>query len=125
MKLIRWNNAKQRQEVCKKNFATFKKSGKYYVITVKNMPYESVYHDSNGKSAKLSSLSGSKFYINQIVSFTGLCSKTKKAALYVDNLSLKAGTTQKITFDKKDYRYTWGWHNGTNSEYKVSVSAVK
>lgn len=126
IELAKWNETKQKEEKIGK-LATYKKSGKYYVVTIKNMTYQSKMWNSKGKQVKVSSLAGkSKYYMAQCVNITGLCAKSKNVNLYVDNLTLNGNTTQKVTFDKKDYRDVLGWYcKGNGKGWKVSVSAIK
>lgn len=126
IELAKWNETKQKEEKIGK-LATYKKSGKYYVVTINNMTYQSKMWNSKGKQVKVSSLSGkSKYYMAQCVNITGLCAKSKNVNLYVDNLTLNGNTTQKVTFDKKDYIDIWGWYcKGNGKGWKVSVSAIK
>ncbi len=121
---VLWNNAKEKEQSAK-NMVTLKKSGKYYVVTIKNMNYQSKMWGDDGKFQKVATYKKTS-YVAHAVYITGLCSKTKNAVVYSDNLSLKNGSsTQKITFDKKDYSTLWGWCGKTDKEYKVSVKAIK
>lgn len=124
VKCVLYNNATEKEQSAK-NMVTMKKSGKYYVVTIKNMNYQSKMWDDNGKSKKVATYKKTS-YVSHAIYITGLCNKTKNAVVYGDNFSLKNGkSTQKISFDKKDYSDIWGWCSKTEKECKVSVTAIK
>ena len=78
-----------------------KKSGKYYMITVNNMPLRNVV-SKDEKESKINTKT--KYNIIQGVAITGVCSKSS-GYIYVDDIKFSGVTTQKITFNKKDYKF--------------------
>ncbi|MBR1692043.1 MAG: hypothetical protein IJ711_04635 [Lachnospiraceae bacterium] len=105
--------------------ASVKKSGKYYVVKLKNIALNktATQWNEDGTSTQIKIPTGN-CWLNGNVEVIGTCSKSS-GYVYADNLQLKAKKTIKITFDKKDYdkKGIWGWHNDKN--LKVSVAAVK
>lgn len=122
IKLARWNISKEKEEKIG-NYATYEKSGKYYVITLKNVPLKNKYIDVNGKSKKLDT--SSTFMLSQGVSVVGTCSKVS-GYVYLDNLQIKgtAKTISKITFNSKDYEWTNAYRSNAGKEVKVSIKKV-
>lgn len=105
--------------------ASAKKSGKYYVVQLKDIPLKNkatVWNeDGSSKNVKIPA---GKCWLSSSVEIIGTCSKSS-GAVYADNLQLSAGKKLSITFDKKDYAKDgiWGYHN--NKDMKLSVAAVK
>lgn len=99
--------------------ASYKKSGKYYVITINDMPLENVVYKDE-QTSKINTKT--KYNLGQGISVTGTCSKTS-GYVYVDDLKISGVTTQKITFNKKDYKWYSGWHLDKN--YSLKVSTIK
>ncbi len=121
--LTRWNNAKEREEKAGK-LASFKKSGKYYVVQIKNLTFEPNIWTENATAIKVAKYNKT-CRVSQALNVVGLCAKSKNAAVYTDNLSIKSNSTQKISFDKKDYKDVWGWSAKKDKEWPVSVAKIK
>lgn len=109
-----------KEKECKPGkIASYKKSGKYYVITINNMPLKNtVYKDE--KTSKINTKT--KYNLGQGIGVTGICTKTS-GYVYVDDLKISGVTTQKITFNKKDYKWYSGWHLDKN--YSLRVITIK
>ena len=83
--------------------ATVKKSGKYYVITIKKIPLCNWAFDMT-PDKKIKIVTNKNVYLD---TYVRVCLRGKKAwngYVYVDNLTLYAKKTQKMTFNKKDYK---------------------
>ena len=109
-----------KEKECKPGkIASYKKSGKYYVITINNMPLKNtVYKDE--KTSKINTKT--KYNLGQGIGVTGICTKTS-GYVYVDDLKISGVTTQKITFNKKDYKWYSGWH--LDKYYSPKVTTIK
>lgn len=118
LRLAKWNASKEKEEKIG-NLATYKKSGDYYVITLKNVPLENKYRNNKGKKVSLNTKTAYK--IAQGISVTGTCSKVSNKYVYVDDRSIKAASTLKITFDKKDYKWEEGFYKGKARSVKVTT----
>lgn len=114
-----WNIAKSKEEKIGK-YATVKKSGKYYVVTIKNLPLMNKMYVAEEQIKAINTKT--KYDTALSVNVTGTCSKTS-GYVYADDLKLQAAKTQTITFDKKDYKWLAGWHK--DKELKVKVVSVK
>ena len=118
MRVALWDLAKEKE--CKPGkTASYKKSGKYYVITINDMPLENVVYKDE-QTSKINTKT--KYNLGQGISVTGTCSKTS-GYVYVDDLKISGVTTQKITFNKKDYKWYSGWHLDKN--YSLKVTTIK
>ena len=80
-----------KEKECKPGkIASYKKSGKYYVITINNMPLKNtVYKDE--KTSKINTKT--KYNLGQGIGVTGICTKTS-GYVYVDDLKISGVTTQ-------------------------------
>ena len=109
-----------KEKECKPGkIASYKKSGKYYVITINNMPLKNtVYKDE--KTSKINTKT--KYNLGQGIGVTGICTKTS-GYVYVDDLKISGVTTQNITFNKKDYKWYSGGHLDKN--YSLKVTTIK
>ncbi len=123
VKLKRFNTIKGKEQKVG-NLATLKKSGQYYVVSIKNLTFQSKIWPDSGKPVKVAKYN-KKCNVAQAVSFTGLCRKTNSAVVYLDNLSLKSDSTYKISFDKKDYKDVWGWSQRKEKIWPASVTKIK
>lgn len=111
-----WDPAKEK-EIKPGKTASYKKSGKYYMITINDMPLENtVYNDE--QTSKINTKT--KYNLGQGIGVTGTCTKTS-GYVYVDDLKLSGVTTQNITFDKKDYKWHSGWHLDKYQTLKVTT----
>ena len=99
--------------------ASYKKSGKYYVITINDMPLENVVYKDE-QTSKINTKT--KYNLGQGIGVIGTCSRTS-GYVYVDDLKISRVTTQKITFNKKDYKWYSGWHLDKN--YSLRVITIK
>lgn len=118
MRVALWDPAKEKE--CKPGkTASYKKSGKYYVITINDMPLENVVYKDE-QTSKINTKT--KYNLGQGIGVTGTCSKTS-GYVYVDDLKISGVTTQKITFNKKDYKWYSGWHLDKN--YSLKVITIK
>ncbi len=117
LRLAKWNNSKEKEGKIG-SLASYKKSNNYYVITLKNVPLENKYLDTEGKKVSLNTKT--TYSLNQGITVTGTCSKVSNKYVYVDDLMLKGTSTQKITFDKKDYRFVDGFYKDTVRSVKVA-----
>ena len=99
--------------------ASCKKSGKYYMITVNNMPLRNVV-SKDEKESKINTKT--KYNIIQGVAITGVCSKSS-GYIYVDDIKFSGVTTQKITFNKKDYKFCDCSH--LEKQHTVKVTTIK
>lgn len=59
----------------------------------------------------------------EVTSVAGTCSKVSNKYIYVDDLMLKGTSTQKITFNKKDYAFVDGFYK--DKARTVKVAAIK
>ena len=118
--LVKWNKSKEKIEKIG-SLASYKKSNNYYVITLKNVPIENKY--INTKDKKVSLNTKTTYNLNQGIIVTGTCSKVSKKYIYVDDLMLKGTSTQKITFNKKDYTFVDGFYK--DKARTVKVTAIK
>jgi hypothetical protein len=99
--------------------ASCKKSGKYYMITINNMPLRNVV-SKDEKESKINTKT--KYNIIQGVAITGVCSKSS-GYIYVDDIKFSGVTTQKITFNKKDYKFCDCSH--LEKQHTVKVTTIK
>ena len=118
MRVALWDPAKEK-ELKPGKMASYKKSGKYYVITLNNMPLENVVYKDE-QASKINTKS--EYNLGQGISITGTCTKSS-GYVYVDDLMISGVTTKKITFNKKDYKWYSGWHMDKN--YSLKVATVK
>ena len=118
MRVALWDLAKEKE--CKPgNTASYKISGKYDVIRINDMPLENVVYKDE-QTSKINTKT--KYNLGQRIGVTGTCSKTS-GYVYVDDLKISGVTTQKITFNKKDYKWYSGWHLDKN--YSLRVITIK
>ena len=118
MRVALWDPAKEKE--CKPGkTASYKKSGKYYVITINDMPLENVVYKDE-QTSKINTKT--KYNLGQGIGVIGTCSRTS-GYVYVDDLKISGVTTQKITFNKKDYKWYSGWHLDKN--YSLRVITIK
>ena len=81
MRVALWDLAKEKE--CKPGkTASYKKSGKYYVITINDMPLENVVYKDE-QTSKINTKT--KYNLGQRIGVTGTCSKTS-GYVYVDDL---------------------------------------
>lgn len=82
------------------SYASIKSSGKYYVVTMKDVLGKVYYDNKTGKektiNTKTSYTIAPSLVIHGIGKFSGY--------IYLDELTVKAAKTQKVTFNKKDYK---------------------
>lgn len=89
------------------------------MITINNMPLKNtVYKDE--KTSKINTKT--KYNLGQGIGVTGICTKTS-GYVYVDDLKISGVTTQKITFNKKDYKWYSGGH--LDKYYSPKVTTIK
>ena len=103
---------------------TVKKKKGFYVVTLKKIPLCSWAFDMAPEN-KLKINTKKNFNIHTYIRILRhSMSKKWKGYLYVDDLTLHAGKTLKMTFDKKDYKellaYKW-----VEEKVKASVAVVK
>ena len=118
--LVKWNKSKEKIEKIG-SLASYKKSNNYYVITLKNVPLENQYVNTKDKRVSLNTKT--TYNLNQGISVAGTCSKVSNKYIYVDDLMLKGTSTQKITFNKKDYAFVDGFYK--DKARTVKVAAIK
>ena len=95
-------------------YAAIRKSGAYYILTLKNMPFSSNYYDADDVEKPM--VTTKNYMISPSVLIISDTAKAWKGNLYFDNLKVKSATkTQTITFNSKDYRglYASNWASGT------------
>ena len=105
------------------SYASVKKSGDYYIVTLKNLPLTGDCFDANDEMTTIKT--NKKFILNSGFTVFSTTSKEWKGTVMVDNIQLKtASMTQKITFDKKDYQgfYVSNWASGGDT--KASVAKI-
>jgi len=102
--------------------ATVKKSGNYYLVTLKNLPLTG---DCLDAEDNLVSINTKKNYVlNPGFTIFSTTAKAWKGTVMVDDIQLKtASLTQKITFDKADYKgiFAKNWAFG---DPKASVAKL-
>ncbi len=98
-------------------YASFKKSGKYYVVSLKNIPMNNTMSAFDEDCSEVAMDTKKAHTLAVDVSVTGLCSKTK-GYVYVDDITVKAKKTQKIKFNTKDYRPET---RGVNAKLKITT----
>lgn len=118
--LAKWNNSKNKEEKIG-NIATYKKSGNYYVVSLKKVPLTNKIQTAGQKTISINTKTS--YALNQGIVVTGTCSKINGYA-YVDNLLLSGTSLRKITFNKKDYSFIDGFKPNGISQ-KVSVTTIK
>ena len=94
--------------------AAVKKSGTYYLVTIKNVPLTGDCLDKDDKPAKIKT--NKKFILNAGFGVFSSTAKAWKGTIYLDDIKLKtASMTQTITFNKKDYQgyFATNWASGT------------
>ena len=93
------------------------RKGDYYLVHLKNVPFTGKYYKLIPKARQyeyLPMVTNKKYFLSPSVIFTSVAKTDWGGNIYVDNLKVTSGTrTQKITFDKKDYRdlYVSNWRN--------------
>ena len=102
------------------NVITVDNLGSYYAITFKNMKAKSVWNNwvdgADGEPLDTKT----KYYASPAIYVTGYMPITVKGRIYLDQIKVKTGSTQTITFDKKDYKELWG----ESDERDLSVKVV-
>lgn len=96
MRVALWDLAKEKE--CKPGkTASYKKSGKYYVITINDMPLENVVYKDK-QTSKINTKT--KYNLGQGIGVTGTCSKTS-GYVYVDDLKISGVSTRRLHLNKK------------------------
>ena len=83
--------------------ASLEKKGKYYILTVSNLPVEKKWVDCDDDSNRIAIDTGKTFNVSIGVQYMVNFRKKTNVKILVDELSLKAKKKLAATFDKKDY----------------------
>ena len=101
--------------------ASVKKSGNYYEVALKQVPYESVYHPDEDADKMLPLDLSTSFLISQELFLRGGegCTIRKDVSDYVffDGLQVNAGKKMKVTI--RDFKYEWFEARKNGSSGKV------
>ena len=82
-------------------YASVKKSGKNYVLTIKNAPLQTTFSGAQGENQKINTKT--KYVLVPEIVVTGNFGEKASGHVDVDELSVKAKKTLTVTFDKKNY----------------------
>ncbi len=100
-------------------YASVKKKGSYYIVTVKKLPLADFF-DSEDNPAPIDT--EKTFTLESSVTVISVTKKGWSGNVYVDDVKLKsAKKTQTVTFNKKDYLgiKVNNWANGGEMKYKL------
>ena len=109
------------------SYGSLKKMGSYYEVTFSNIPLAKKYNDVEVEGEKPKNINTSKKYAVRVtLNLHSTAKKKWSAAVYVDDVKLKAGITQTITFDRMDYTDIGGFAwDGTKVSAAVKALPVK
>ncbi len=109
-------------------FATYKKVGKYYAVTIKNIPLKDFINvwDENKKTDVPKAINTKKTcLINTNVSFGSQGQKMSKKPIYLTDLTVNAKKTITTNFTKKDYEGVNGWSEAKQRDVRPKVGTIK
>jgi len=102
-------------------YASVKKDGAYYCITIKKVPITGPFLDEKDEEAAINTKD--KFILNAGFGVFSTTKKAWKGTVCLDNIKLKsAKKTQTITFDKKDFQGTYAnnWASGGDKQASIA-----
>ena len=114
-----WDNVKEKECSNSKYAKLTSYNSKYYKLTY-NIPVLSKL-DVDGKAVKINT--SKKYRLVHGTDITGLGTKQKNIYVYMDDCKITSGskTLGRITFDKKDYRFSDGSHKDKIISCKVTT----
>lgn len=93
--------------------------GGYYEITFKSMKSKTVWNNWVDGLDDQRIDTKTKYYATPTIYFTGFLPGTTTGRIYLDEIKVKTGTSQKVTFDKKDYKELWAESDERDLAVKV------
>ena len=107
-------------------YASVKKQGNFYVVTIKKIPLCSWAFNGTPDN-KVKMYTAKSLYLSAYARVYRNSSKKWTGYLYMDNITLYAQKTLKMTFDKKDYKdvFAYKFNSFKSGTVKAAVKAVK
>lgn len=91
-------------------YGTVRKSGSYYVVTIKNLPLADYLVDVTEQGFVKNKFSTkTNYYLTMEINLHSTAKKAWSGYVYMDNLKVKASKTWKTAFEKKDYDRAEGY----------------
>ncbi len=104
-------------------YGSFTRKGNYYVVKMKNIPLMNKYFTDNPDNMKKINTKKAYYLLSNLRVFR-MGKSEWTGTFYIDNLQLKSTSTQKVTFNKKDYADIGAFNFGKDGNMKVKVKKV-